>query len=145
MKKKVICFIVIAVLAISAIVYFKPLSFSDIADSGNDIQMILTNFAIENGEPYNETVEYTNITPEQKSKILTVFEKHSYKRNFKTLFSDGSISDLGDKLLNIYVYEDGLHGDTVMISSSGKMIVNDKAYSIKNAESFIEEIVYILN
>ena len=57
MKKKVICFIVIAVLAISAIVYFKPLSFSDIADSGNDIQMILTNFAIENGEPYNGSSE----------------------------------------------------------------------------------------
>ncbi len=144
MKKKMIWFIGIIVLAICVIAYFKPMPFPDIADSDNEIQMILSDFGFENGKAKNESVKYTNITEEQKREISAVLEKYNYRRNLKTLFSDGSISDSGDKLLSIYVYKGDLHSDTIMISSSGKILVNDKKHSLKNAESFIEQIIDIV-
>ncbi len=144
MKKKIIWFAGVIVLVICVIVYFKPMPFPDIADSGNEIQMILSDFGFENGKAKNESVKYTNITAEQKREISAVLENFKYRRNFKTPFSDGSISDLGDKLLSIYVYENDLHSDSVMISSSGKILVNHKNYIMKDAESFIEQIIDIV-
>ena len=144
MKKKIIWFGGIVVFALCVIVYFKPMPFPDIADSGNEIQMILSDFGFENGKAKNESVKYTNITAEQKREISVVLENFKYRRNFKTPFSDGSISDLGDKLLSIYVYENDLHSDSVMISSSGKILVNHKNYSMKDAEKLIEQIIDIV-
>lgn len=144
MKKKIMYFTEIIVLVICTITHFRPIPLSGIADRENGIKMILSNFEIKNGEAYNESVDYTNITVEQKSKILTVLENYNYRRNLKTLFSDGSISDIGDKLLHIYVYENELYSDSVMVSSSGKMIVGDKTYTMKNAEEFIEQMVAIM-
>lgn len=144
MKKKIIWFVGVIVLVICVIAYFKPMPFSDIVDSDDEIQMILSDFGFENGKAKNESVKYTNITTEQKREISAVLENFKYRRNFKTLFSDGSISDNGDKLLSIYVYEDDLHSDTIMISSSGRILVNHKNYSMKSADKIIEQIIDIV-
>lgn len=144
MKKKIMYLIGIVVLVVCVIAYFKPQSFSDFADHENQIKMILKDFTIENGEPNIESSEYQNITETQKHDILNALQQFTYRRNIKTLFSDGSMSDLGDKMLTIYVYENGLHVDSVMVSSSGKIAVKDKVYSMKNADDFIEQIVDIV-
>jgi len=144
MKKKIIYFVGITVLVICAIAYFKPLSFPDFADNDNQIKMLLQDFTIKNGEANIESDEYHDITETQKNDILNVLEQFTYRRNFKTLFSDGSMSGLGDKMLTIHVYENDLYVDSVMVSSSGKILVNDKTYSMKNAEEFIEQIIGIV-
>ena len=144
MKKKIIYFIGITVLVICVIAYFKPLSFSDMADNDNQIKMTVQDFSIKNGEANIESDEYTNITAEQKDSILNVLYQFRYRRNFKTLFSDGSMSDLGDKMLSIYIYESDLSVNTVVASSSGKIAVNNKVYSMKDAENFIEQIIDIV-
>ena len=144
MKKKIIYFIGITVLVICVIAYFKPLSFSDMADNDNQIKMTVQDFSIKNGEANIESDEYTNITAEQKDSILNVLYQFRYRRNFKTLFSDGSMSDLGDKMLSIYIYENDLSVNTVVASSSGKIAVNNKVYSMKDAEDFIEHIIDIV-
>ena len=144
MKKKIIYFIGITVLVICVIAYFKPLSFSDMADNDNQIKMTVQDFSIKNGEANIESDEYTNITAEQKDSILNVLYQFRYRRNFKTLFSDGSMSDLGDKMLSIYIYENDLSVNTVVASSSGKIAVNNKVYSMKDAENFIEQIIDIV-
>ena len=129
---------------ICVIAYFKPLSFSDFADNDNQIKMLLQDFTIKNGEANIESDEYQDITETQKNDILNVLEQFTYRRNFKTLFSDGSMSGLGDKMLTIHVYENDLYVDSVMVSSSGKILINDKTYSMKNAEEFIEQIISIV-
>ena len=144
MKKKIIYFVGITVLVICVIAYFKPLSFSDFADNDNQIKMLLQDFTIKNGEANIESDEYQDITETQKNDILNVLEQFTYRRNFKTLFSDGSMSGLGDKMLTIHVYENDLYVDSVMVSSSGKILVNDKTYIMKNAEEFIEQIIGIV-
>jgi len=144
MKKKIMYFIGIAVLVVCVIAYFKPQSFSDFADKDNQIKMILQDFTIKNGEPNIESSEYQDITEAQKDDILNVLQQFTYRRNIKTLFSDGSMSDLGDKMLTIYVYENDSHVGSVMVSSAGKVAAKNKVYSMKNAEDFIEQIVGIV-
>ena len=131
MKKKAIYLVVIViVLLICIIAFFKPLSLSDIARENNQIKMVLSELGVRNGEAYIDSVDYQDITTEQKSAILILLEKYTYKRTLGTLFSDGSISELGDKTLYIYVYDDVSLVGSIFVSSSGRIAVNEKNYRI---------------
>lgn len=145
MKKKTIYFVVIViVLLICIIAFFKPLSLSNIARENNQIKMVLNEFGVRNGEAYIDSTDYQAITAEQKNAILALLEKYTYRRTFGTLFSDGSISGLGDKMLSIYVYADVSLVGSIFMSSSGEIAVNEKSYHMKNAEQFIEQIIEIM-
>ena len=145
MKKKTIYLVVIViVLLICIIAFFKPLSLSNIARENNQIKMVLSEFGVRNGEAHIDSVDYQAITTEQKSAILFLLEKYTYRRTFGTLFSDGSISGLGDKTLSIYVYDDVSLVGSIFVSSSGKIAVNEKSYRMENAEQFIEQIIGIM-
>lgn len=145
MKKKTVVLLTIAVILLFGIAaYFRPLSFSGSAGENRQINMVLNEFGVRNGEPYIDFVDYAEVTTEQKSAILTVLENYTYRRTFGTLFSDGSLSDFGDAMLSIYEYEDGTLVDSIVVSSSGKIAVNDKNYHMKNAEQLIEQIIEIM-
>ena len=145
MKKKTIYLIgVIIAFLICIIVYFTPMSLSDTIRENNRIDMVLNEFEIEDGEPNIESVAYNDITTEQKDAILTLLEKCDYRRTLGTLFSNGSITDLDDKTLTIFVYDDNSSVTAVVVASSGKMAVNDKSYSCKNEGQLIERIIEIM-
>ena len=144
MKKKTIYLVVIVIVLLIFIAFFKPLSLSDIARENNQIKMVLNELGVRNGEAYIDSVDYQVITAEQKSAILTLLEKYTYKRTLGTLFSDGSISELGDKTLYIYVYDDVSLVGSIFVSSSGRIAVNEKNYHMENAEQFIEQIIEIM-
>lgn len=71
-------------------------------------------------------MNYQDITIEQKDAILSLFDKYTYRRTFGTPFSNGSISDLANKTLSIYVYDDNLLINSVFATSSGKVVINEK-------------------
>ena len=145
MKKKAIYLIGIAiVLLICIIAYFKPLSLSNTVSENSKISMILNEYVIRNGAPDIDVVEYKDITAEQKSAILTLLEKYTYRRTFGTLFSSGTISGIGNKMLSIYVFGDHTSGGGIFVTSSGKIVVNAKNYRMENAEQFIEQIIEIM-
>lgn len=145
MKKKTIYLVVIiVVLLVSMIAFLKPLSLSDIANANNQIEMILSEFEVRNGEAYIDSVEYQAINAEQKRGILNLLEKYTYRRTFSSLFSDGSISELGDEMLYIYVYDNVSLIGSIFLSSSGEIEINNKNYYMKNAEHFIEQIIEIM-
>ena len=145
MKKKAIYLVVIViVLLICIIAFFKPLSLSDIARENTQIKMVFSELGVRDGEAYIDSVDYQDITTEQKSAILILLEKYTYKRTLGTLFSDGSISELGDKTLYIYVYDDVSLVGSIFVSSSGRIAVNEKNYHMENAEQFIEQIIEIM-
>jgi hypothetical protein len=107
--------------------------------------MILNEYVIRNGEPDIDVVEYKDITAEQKNAILTLLEKYTYRRTFGTLFSNGTMSGIGNKMLSIYVFGDNTSGGSIFVlTSSGKIVVNGKNYRMENAEQFIEQIIEIL-
>lgn len=146
MKKKILCstIIVIAFL-ICCIIYFKPLSLSDVAGADNQIKMVYSQLGVKNGEAYIDSVNYQDITIEQKDAILSLLDKYTYRRTVGTLFSNGFISDLANKTLSIYVYDDNLLINSVFATSSGKVVINEKAYNMEDAEQFIEQMIDIMN
>ncbi len=145
MKKKTI-FSVAIVIVIGLLIcingYFKPLSFSNIASENSEISMILNEYVVENGVADITVAEYKDITSEQKSAILTVMEGYTYKRTFGTIFSDGSMTGIGKKMLSIYAFDED--SSTVYVTSSGKIVVDNKNYYMENAERFIAQIIDIM-
>ncbi len=145
MKKKMLCLaVIVLVFSISCIVYFRPLSLSDAAENDNQINMVYSELGIKNGEAYIDSVDYQDITPEQTNAILSLLDTYPYRRTAGTLFSDGSISDLGNKILSIYVYDDVSLINDIIVTSSGKIAIHEKVCHMKNAELFIEQIIEIL-
>ena len=130
---------------ICCIVYFKPLSLSDVAEADNQMKMIYSQIGVENGEAYIDSVNYQDITIDQKNAILSLLDKYTYRRTVGTLFSNGSTSDLGNKTLSIYVYDDDLLINSVFATSSGKVVINEKTYNMEDAERFIEQMIEIMN
>ena len=146
MKKKMLCStIIVFAFFVCCTVYFKPLSLSDVAGADNQIKMVYSQLGVKNGEAYIDSVDYQDITIDQKNAILSLLDKHTYRRTVGTLFSNGSTSDLGDKTLSIYVYDDASLINSVLVTSSGKVVINEKTYNMEDAEPFIEQIVEIMN
>lgn len=143
MKKKAIYLIGIAIaMLICIIAYFKPLSLSNTISENSKISMILKEYVIRNGEPGFDSVEYKDVTTEQKSAILTLLEKYTYRRTPGTLFSNGSMSGIGTRMLTISVFDD--NSDIIFVTSSGKIVVDAKNYRMENAEQFIEQMIEIM-
>ena len=63
---------------------------------------------------------------------------------FGTLFSGGSLSDLGEWIFCFYMYEDQELVRTVIVSDAGKISVNNKSYVMQNASTLIQEISDII-
>lgn len=61
-----------------------------------------------------------------------------------TLFSDGSMSGLGNETLYLYVYDGDTLEATFFVASTEKVLVNDKIYSMENTGEFIEQIVEVV-
>ena len=144
MKKKIVFLVGVAiVLLICGIVYFRPLSLSSTVSENSNILVVLSDTAFEGRR--NDVFEEEDISAEQKSAIFSVFEEYSYRRTFGTPFSDGSLSETGYVLeLSIYIAEENSF-HSIMMTSSGNLVVNGKNYRMKNAERFINQIDEILS
>ena len=150
MKRKVIFLTVIVIALLTCgVLYFKPLSLSDLAGESDQINLLSCELGVRNGEAYVDPVDYQDITPEQTRAILALLGEHPYRRTVGTLFSkNGVISGLGDKTLSLYVYDDGSLINEVSLTSSesGKIVVNEKVYHMKPAEQkqLMEQILEII-
>lgn len=145
MKKKTVISLAIAILLLAgAIAYFRPLSFSGMAGENQQINMVLSEFGVRNGEAYIDSTDYSDITTEQKTAVWTVLEQYPHRRTPGTPVSDGSLSGLGEKMLSIYVYEDGTLTDSIVVTSSGEIAVNGKNYRMEHAEQCIDQLTEIL-
>ena len=89
MKKKttyLLCIGIAVLLLICTILYFKPLSLSNVADKDTKMHITLMEYHFENGEPISDTTEYEHITEEQQTEILSVLDEYTYQRTLGTLF-----------------------------------------------------------
>ena len=103
MKKSAICLAVIVIALLTCgIIYFQPLSLSDIAGENDQIKLLYCELGVRNGEAYVDPVAYQDITPEQKRAILALLGEHPYRRTVGTLFSkNGAVSGLGSETLSL--------------------------------------------
>lgn len=150
MKKSVIFLAVIVIALLTcAVLYFKPLSLSDLAGESDQINLLYCELGVRNGEAYVDPVDYRDITPEQTRAILALLGEHPYRRTVGTLFSkNGAVSGLGSETLSLYVYDNGSLINEVSLTSSesGKIVVNEKVYRMKTAEQeqLMEQILEII-
>lgn len=141
MKRKLIIFIIISVIAIF---YFKPLQLSNLIDENEEILITQIELTVKNGEANNNSETYNDLTDEQKNSIITLFENYYYRRTFGTMFSDGSLSDLGDKLLHVYIYNGTTLVNSLSFSTTGDIVVNNKTYKMKNTHELIDKTLEIV-
>ena len=143
MKRKSIILVLIAVLLLIGLaIYFRPLHFS-VPDESSQIAIVLNEYAVSDGKPTIDSAEYPATGTEQISAIRALLEKTTYRRTTGTLFSDGSMSDVGNRTLAIYIYDGDSLADSILASSSGKIAVQNKTYCMKNSEQLIEQIIEI--
>ena len=143
MERKSIILVLIAVLLLIGLaIYFRPLHFS-VPDEISQISIVLNEYAVSDGKPTIDSAEYPVTSPEQRRAIRALLAETAYRRTAGTLFSDGSMSDVGNRTLAIYIYDGDSLSDSIFVSSSGKIAVQNKTYYMKNAEQLIEQIIEI--
>ena len=143
MKKKATVLAAIAVLLLIGLaIYFRPLHFS-VPDESSQIAIVLNEYAVSDGKPTIDSAEYPVTSPEQRRAIRALLAETAYRRTAGTLFSDGSLSDVGNRTLAIYIYDGDSLADSILASSSGKIAVQNKTYCMKNSEQLIAQIIEI--
>ena len=143
MKRKATVLAAIAVLLLIGLaIYFRPLHFS-VPDESSQIAIVLNEYAVSDGKPTIDSAEYPVTSPEQRRAIRALLEKTAYRRTAGTPFSDGSMSDVGNRTLAIYIYDGDSLSDSILASSSGKIAVQNKTYCMKNSEQLIAQIIEI--
>lgn len=145
MKKKIICFAAVStILFVSFILYFKPEPLSDSFGKSSQITITTNEIGVRDGEPFIDSITHPDITEEQKNNLLALCHQYSYRRTFNTLFSDGSVSGLGNRLVYIFINDDDATFHIITISSTGKIAIDNKTYQMDDAKQFIEQITAIL-
>ena len=99
--------IVIIILFLAAVfVYFRPLRMSDLVNDEQEILLTQISMGVQNGEPYMDSESYNDLTKEQEQSIINLFQQYTYRRTLSTfLISDGTLSETGDQLIDIFMYE----------------------------------------
>ena len=141
MKKKIAyisCIGITVSLLICAILYFRPLPLSDLADRDTKMHIALIEYSYDNDELFSDSTEYPSLTEEQRSEIHSVLREYTYRRTFGTLFSKGVMHDLGNKVLYI------ANGQVITVAESGKLSINSKTYRIANGDQLIRQILEIV-
>lgn len=156
MKKKIICLIgivvIVLILLICTIAYFRPLSFPTVASENCKIYVTLNETGYVVDDPGIHMESYEDLTDKQKSDILSVLEEYPYQRNLGTPFSDGAIHGTGGKILQIFIAPSSIEPSSIAhslpglltVTSSGKINVDGKNYTMENSEQFIEQILAIV-
>ena len=145
MKKKSIFPAVIALVLLGCIgLYFRPLSLSDAADQNARVTLVLNELTLRDGGLHAETTEYRDITAEQKQALFALLAQFPYRRTPGSLFSAGTLSNIGDRTLSIYLLEDASAVSSISLTASGKISVNGKSFRMPDAESCITRILAIL-
>ena len=138
--------IVIIILFLAAVfVYFRPLRMSDLVNDEQEIVLTQISMRVQNGEPYMDSESYNDLTKEQEQSIINLFQQYTYRRSLSTfLVSDGSLSETGEQLVDIFMYEDSELVSSVIISNTGSIPVNDRPYVLEDPSRFIEELLQIV-
>lgn len=146
MKKKRFCFgATFAILLVGLIIYFVPKPLSNHLDESTQItSVVVQRFKTQDGEPIIDTSSYSEITKEQKDRIFALCNQYSYRRTVHTLFSDGSMSGLGDRLIDIFIQAEDTTIRLIAIASTGTISIGNKTYKMSQAEQFMNQMEEIL-
>ena len=137
--------IIIIIVFAALLLYFWPMEMSDLINEDYEIRITRTEVGVRDGEPYIDTKNYDDLTEEQRQDIMSLFQQYTYRRTLSTfLISDGALSETGDQLIDIFMYEGSELVCSVIVSNTGSISVNDRLYVLENPSRFIEELLQIV-
>ncbi len=146
MSKKIVCGIgIVIVLLLCGAVYFRPLSFPKSVTEDRSFIAQVNDFGVRDGEPYIDSDSYDDITEAQKEKIIGLLKEYSYQRTLKTYVSDGSLEKVGSRVVFLYIYDHDTLSESIYVSDTGQISVNDRLYQMKDSEQFNDRLESILN
>lgn len=143
-KKAVCCLAVLVLFLLCCAVYFRSLPLSGSLPGSTTLMVQTDEFGVRNGEPYIDSRSYDPIPEEQKEKLLRLLRESSCRRTLKTVFSDGTIENIGNRAAAIYVYDHKVLVCSIYVSDSGQVSINHRTYRMKNAKQFLEQLDGIL-
>lgn len=144
-KKPIIISLLVIILVVCLIAYFKPMKLSDTISKNSSFSIMISDMSVKDSEPYIDTQTYDKLTDKQKTDIIELLNDYTYQRKPSTPFSSDSISELNESLIVIYAYENNKISNTLFISSGGDFVSNSKSYKLKNAEKLNSSIKGILS
>ncbi len=131
-------------LLLCGMVYFHSMPLSSSVSRTDSFIVQVNEFSVQNGEPSIDSASYDDLTKEQSYEILDLLRNYSYRRTWNTYFSDGSMENVGNRVVSIYVYRGETLNETIYVSDSGQVSINDRLYQMKHAEQFNEQLKTIL-
>lgn len=120
--------------------YFRPLKF----ETSGELQIIVTDAGVENGEPKLNTQTYSELSEEQMVKICELLDGFDYRRTPATPFTNGTLDDLDGSVMHLYFFEDDGAGRTYAITPAGKLAIDGKTYRFGKAQQCVEKLRKIL-
>ena len=91
--------LLVFLLTISVGLYFRPMSISSLFDDTTVIKISYSNLGIADGETYIENTDYSTLTAEEKTQLLSILSKYTYARKMSTVFSNGSSNGVGSEII----------------------------------------------
>ena len=132
------------VITLGMLFYVRPLPLSAVINEQQYIDVCYIESGFKNGTPHIDATNPMELSDEQKKRIIHIIYQYFYRRNLKTLFSDGSTSTMNEEAINIYVSDDEQVSDTIFIGSSEYISLNGKTYYIPNASTLIDELLVVI-
>ena len=134
----------LGLIILALVLYFRPIHLKDLGSADAEIRITKQHIYVENGEPFIDSENYDDLSEEQTKSVRDCLRQFTYRRRPGTVFSDGSLTDIGEWLLEIHIYEDKERVRTVLISDAGEISVNNKSYVMQNSSELIREISKII-
>lgn len=142
MKRKSIIILISCLFIFGTYLFYKPMALSDLINEQDRLFIAFSEKGIKDELPYINAIDYNDITSEQISYIRTLLENYSYRRSIiHGIFSHSYSSEE----LEINVFENGEFTNTIIVSSSGYVYVNEKKYLMKDASCLIDTLLEIIS
>lgn len=142
-KRTMYVALIFTIILTCLVVYFAPMKLSDCLDSTSPIHITITELGVRDGAPFIYPVVHSDITGEQEERVLALCSQYSYRRTIHTLFSDGSLSRTGNKIVSIF--SSAKNETLITVSLTGKVAINGKPFKMSGAEQFIDQLTAILD
>lgn len=144
-RKYIACFLAILVIVLSFVLYCKPAQLSEIFIAYTDIRYIYMELGMKDGNAHIDDSGLLTLSGDECKQLNSIVSKHTYSRDISTLFLGDSMSGLGNEVVYIYTYQNDVLTNCVLISSSGKVSINDKIYSLSNSDELVHEITEMMS
>lgn len=143
-NKAVVKAALLIVLSIIIVTYFRPIQLSDLLEDAETIQVSVQELGVDgSGTAYIDESACAALSSQEKEKIITAAEKYSYYRKLSSLLQYDGNKELSNKILMLYVEENG-QIKTICITSMQEIIIDNHSYRMANSWEFIDSVQLLL-